>query len=138
MLPDKFEAPSSAHPAASVEKRYQRHCFPTTAEMTAKIQELRGSKIGRNLRHLHIVTDAGEDAVSDLIVSLRNLAKWETISSSRDLVLDREQQYVADAVNIMIAHRAKVFIGNGFSSLSSSVSMLRLAHGLSPSTVRFW
>jgi hypothetical protein len=86
------------------------------------------------------------------------------MKSSLDVRLDGEQAYVAMAVDMAIAEKAEVFVGNGvssflsffvfifflvgpellltnnllqFSSLSSNVVMLRMAKGLDPLTNRF-
>ncbi|EJD41222.1 hypothetical protein AURDEDRAFT_115588 [Auricularia subglabra TFB-10046 SS5] len=45
---------------------------------------------------------------------------------------------LAVAVDLELARRAKVFVGNGFSSFSSDVTMLRLADGKAENTIRFW
>ncbi|KJA26687.1 hypothetical protein HYPSUDRAFT_63904 [Hypholoma sublateritium FD-334 SS-4] len=44
--------------------------------------------------------------------------------------LNSEERGVSAAIDMGIAERAEVFVGNGFSSLSSNVIMLRLAKGL--------
>jgi len=59
---------------------------------------------------------------------------WDDLKSS---LYVGEQAYVAMAVDMAIAEKAEVFVGNGFSSLSSNVVMLRMAKGLDPSTNRF-
>ncbi|KAJ6580798.1 hypothetical protein B0H19DRAFT_1251094 [Mycena capillaripes] len=38
---------------------------------------------------------------------------WDNIATSRDLVLTWEQRYIAQAVDMYIATRAEVFVGNG-------------------------
>ncbi|PFH45717.1 hypothetical protein AMATHDRAFT_77948 [Amanita thiersii Skay4041] len=62
---------------------------------------------------------------------------WEEVMTSVDLVLDSAQRYVGMAVDMAIAERAEVFVGNGFSSLSSNVVMLRMARGMKPNSNRF-
>ncbi|KAK2463908.1 hypothetical protein APHAL10511_004080 [Amanita phalloides] len=62
---------------------------------------------------------------------------WEDVVTSYDLVLDPEQRYVSVAVDMAIAERAEVFVGNGFSSLSSNIVMLRMSKGMDPLTNRF-
>ncbi|KAI0048108.1 hypothetical protein FA95DRAFT_1572095 [Auriscalpium vulgare] len=54
----------------------------------------------------------------------------------RNLVLTPEQKYVTQAVDMPIALRAEVFIGNGFASLTSNV-YVRMARGLPPETTHF-
>ena len=79
---------------------------------------------------------------------------WSDFASTVDLQLDAAQYHVSMAVDMAIAERAHVFVGNGvrllsvvvskvlthddqFSSLSSNVVMLRLAKGMDPSSNRF-
>ncbi|KAJ7498144.1 hypothetical protein B0H11DRAFT_833367 [Mycena galericulata] len=63
---------------------------------------------------------------------------WDGIATSRDLALTWEQRYVAQAVDMYIGTRAEVLIGNGFSTLTSNVVMLRMARGLDPRDMLFW
>lgn len=60
------------------------------------------------------------------------------IASARDLELTPEEKYVSQAVDMYIGQRAEVFIGNGFSSLTANVVMLRKNAGLDPLQTRFW
>jgi hypothetical protein len=46
---------------------------------------------------------------------------WDDLKSSLDVRLDGEQNYVAMAVDMAIAEKAEVFVGNGVSLLSSSL-----------------
>ena len=41
---------------------------------------------------------------------------WEEVITSYDLLLDAEQRYVGMAVDMAIAERAEVFVGNGVSN----------------------
>lgn len=81
-----------------------------------------------------------EWAGSFWLKGLRNALRedgWEDVMGSAELVLDREQRYVSGAVDMGIAERAEVFVGNGFSSMSANIVMLRMANGLDPQTNRF-
>ena len=72
------------------------------------------------------------DAVSN------NLPPFESIYTSRDLELGWEEGYVAQALDLYVAQRAEVFVGNGFSSLTSSIVMLRKANGVESVKTRLW
>jgi len=41
-------------------------------------------------------------------------------------------------VDLEIVRRAPVFVGNGYSSLTSDVTMFRLADGKANASIRFW
>ena len=53
---------------------------------------------------------------------------WDSILSSRDLVLSPEQKAVAQTVDMAIAQRAAVFLGNGVSLLVCSYSQYAVFH----------
>ena len=54
--------------------------------------------------------------MEELKDELRKMGGWEQVVSSRDLELGWEQQYVAQAVDMLIGQRAQVIIGNGVSA----------------------
>ncbi|KAF6759363.1 hypothetical protein DFP72DRAFT_884953 [Ephemerocybe angulata] len=60
------------------------------------------------------------------------------IRTARDLELTLEEKYVAQAVDMYIGQRAELFIGNGFSSMTANVVMLRKNAGLDTLQTRFW
>jgi hypothetical protein len=63
---------------------------------------------------------------------------WEEVSTSRDLEWGWETKYVAQAVDMYVGQRAELFIGNGFSSLTANVVLMRFAAGVEPWRTRFW
>ncbi|EIM86351.1 uncharacterized protein STEHIDRAFT_78833 [Stereum hirsutum FP-91666 SS1] len=67
-----------------------------------------------------------------------SVGPWEAVFSSRDLVLDWEQKYVAQSVDMAIGARADVLIGNGWSSLTAHIVMLRMGHDVENERNRFW
>ncbi|KZT02025.1 uncharacterized protein LAESUDRAFT_745160 [Laetiporus sulphureus 93-53] len=130
-LPDRFEKPRGVTPE---EKReiYRRHCYPTIEEIAQRAEEVRKSEAGRGLRGVYIMTNGPVAWVSALKAAFDASGKWAHVASSRDLVLNQEQKYVQQAVDMLIGQRAQ------FSSLSGQVIMLRMANGISPETNRHW
>lgn len=61
----------------------------------------------------------------------------ETIVDSGMLPVQRGERDWKVAVDMELARRAEVFVGNGYSSLSSEVAALRLADGGSPLDIGF-
>ena len=62
------------------------------------------------------MTNAPLDWLSELKTALRAKEEgktWEGISTSWDLELNWEERNLAQTVDMMIGHRAQVFIGNG-------------------------
>lgn len=110
------------------------------------------------LRKVFIMTNAPREWIQELKEAFQKVGEWEYIVSSRDLELNWEQKYVAQAVDMYIGQRAQVFVGNGvsvlltisglamlicvfllqFSSLTSNVVMMRMSHKMPSENTRFW
>ncbi|KAI0633646.1 hypothetical protein C8Q77DRAFT_1217981 [Trametes polyzona] len=117
---------------------YRRRCLPTIEEIAGKVAEVRASAAARGVRRLYIMTNGRPEYVRSLKDALWKLGDWEMITSSRDLVLNWEQKFVSQAVDMLVAQRAQVLIGNGFSTLTSNAVMMRLANGYPIQSTRFW
>ncbi|KZT21866.1 hypothetical protein NEOLEDRAFT_1181392 [Neolentinus lepideus HHB14362 ss-1] len=63
---------------------------------------------------------------------------WADAMSLLDIQPDAEQSYVGMTVGMEIAEKAEVFIWNGFSSLSSSIVMLRMTKRFAPALTQFF
>lgn len=63
---------------------------------------------------------------------------WDEVSTSRDLEWGWETKYVAQAMDMYVGQRAELFVGNGFSSLTANVVLMRFAAGVEPWRTRFW
>ncbi|KDR67716.1 hypothetical protein GALMADRAFT_273062 [Galerina marginata CBS 339.88] len=81
-----------------------------------------------------------EDAEADRLDTVNDEFEWawEGVSTSRDLDLGWEEKPVAQALDMYVAQRAEVFVGNGFSSLTSNIVMLRMKMGFDAVQTRFW
>ncbi|PCH34412.1 hypothetical protein WOLCODRAFT_61697 [Wolfiporia cocos MD-104 SS10] len=134
---DRLHIPPGAEPEERAEI-YRRHCFPEIDEIVSKVEEVHASEAGRGLRHVFVMTNGSREWLAQLEAALMRSGIWTSVTSSRDLLLNAEQEYVKQAVDMLIGHRSQVFIGNGFSSLTGQVNMLRMAYGFPPETNRFW
>ncbi|KAH9960224.1 hypothetical protein BGW80DRAFT_1256285 [Lactifluus volemus] len=77
--------------------------------------------------------------IDQIISRVRDgMDEWEHIGTSRDLRLARERRHNFQVVDMAIAQRSEVFLGNGFSSMTSNVVMLRAAQGMDWNKTRFW
>ena len=94
---------------------HRRRCHPSIPEIVAKVLAVRASPAGAGVRRLHIMTNGKPPYIANLKHALWDAAEWDSISSSRDLVLNWEQKFVAQAVDALVAQRAQVLIGNGVS-----------------------
>ncbi|KIJ54042.1 hypothetical protein M422DRAFT_154220 [Sphaerobolus stellatus SS14] len=120
---------------------YGRRCLPTQEQLIERIHNVKndwesGSFMRPNLKSLYIMTNAKDDWLQPLITALKSKG-WESIVTSRDLVLDPEQTATGMAIDMDIGRRAAVFIGNGWSSLTSNVVHRRLVDGRSYESCRF-
>lgn len=118
-------------------------------------------RVRRMLRKVYIMTNGDREWLDQLKVALYEDARrsanmsdansemdlqydydfewsWDEISTSRDLELGWEAKYVAQAVDMYVGQRAEVFVGNGFSSLTANVVLLRTVAGMEPWRTRFW
>lgn len=72
----------------------------------------KGEPIQRTLDVLYLLTNDESEWLEQLKDTLKKDG-WNTIRTSRDITLDQEQTDVNMAVDMDIARRAAVFIGNG-------------------------
>ncbi|KAH7910292.1 hypothetical protein BJ138DRAFT_1114220 [Hygrophoropsis aurantiaca] len=112
-------------------------CFPSIEQIVAKVKQVR-LESKEPLNHVYIMTNGAVLWVEKLREALLAHESWDVITSTRDLELTWEQKFVAQALDMFVAQRAQVLIGNGWSSLTSNVVMLRMAHGVPPNSNRFW
>ncbi|KIJ48983.1 hypothetical protein M422DRAFT_28287 [Sphaerobolus stellatus SS14] len=63
----------------------------------------------------------------------------QRVMASRDITLETPPEKLASqAVDMEVAARAGLFLGNGFSSISANIVLLRLLRGLAADTCRLW
>ncbi|KAL5526196.1 hypothetical protein ACEPAG_7535 [Sanghuangporus baumii] len=136
-LPDRFEVPKfgSRKDLDAREKYYLQQCWPEIDNIAEKLRGVR--KENTHLQRVYVITNGRSWWVNRLG---RVLAEdgWSVLKSGRDLRLDIEQKHVSTAIDMAIAERADVFVGNGFSTFSSNVVMLRTAKNVDPRSNRFW
>ncbi|KAF7344133.1 SH3 and PX-domain-containing 3 [Mycena venus] len=110
------------------------HCWPSP---DAIVERVRAVREGRNLRTVYMATNGEPEWVGAIAARLR-ADGWDQVASSLDMELAPDEFAVSQAVDMGVLVAAEVFIGNGFSSVSSNVVQLRLAGGRGPDTSRFW
>ncbi|PIL34078.1 hypothetical protein GSI_03789 [Ganoderma sinense ZZ0214-1] len=117
-LPDAFLGkfgPEWRGAAAEV-TAHRRRCRPSIHEIVDKVLAVRATAAGAGIRRLHIMTNGKPSYIANLA----------------------GRQFVAQAVDVLIAQRAQVLIGNGFSTLTSNAVIMRLANNFSAESTRFW
>ena len=163
-LPDKFTPrPGGGWGWNTPENEalYMKHCLPTDDDILRKINDSRSD-------YLHAVQMEGREETMDVLYILTNDASewlsevkkimkndgWRVVTTSRDLKLNQEAKDVSMAVDMEIARKASVFIGNGvssryldvdsylfhwqWSSMTSNIMHRRLVDGRIPMSNRFY
>lgn len=129
-LPDRFTPPASSSDSyddlygydLSPEQRalYRAHCFPEIEQIVSRVRDVRASLLRTTkLTRVYVLTNGKPEWLRELSDALQEdarrerLNKWEHIGTSRDLRLTGEQRHNSQAVDMAVAQRAEVFIGNG-------------------------
>ncbi|KAL5533842.1 hypothetical protein ACEPAG_302 [Sanghuangporus baumii] len=100
-----------------------RHCFLEIAGIVHRVAQVKHewkTRVGRPhdeppLKRLYILSNGKTEWVAQLKGRLMRAGDWDIIFSSRDMVLSSEQKYVGQIIDMAIAERAAVFLGNGVS-----------------------
>jgi FMN phosphatase YigB (HAD superfamily) len=123
---EKYEAQrnASSNPISDeerervVEEYYLEHCLPTHEQIVDKLRILRKERPG--LKRVYVLTNGWGFWFNGLKSKLLEDG-WEDMKGSLDVRLDKEQDYVGMAVDMAIAEKAEVFLGNGVGPIFSIV-----------------
>jgi GDP-fucose protein O-fucosyltransferase len=129
-LPDKFTPPSGGTIGKNTpenDAKYMERCLPSDDDILQKIRDSRrdyllaAQREGRNetVDVLYILTNEDNEWLTEIKKNMKNEG-WRVIITSRDLKLNMEAKEVSMAVDMEIARKASVFIGNGVSAKYSS------------------
>jgi hypothetical protein len=117
-------APTSPSPSTDPIKAREsyclQHCLPTIPQIVSKLYTLRASY--PSLRRVYVLSNGWGwwlDALQQDV--------WDDLKSNLDVQLDGEQAYVAMAVDMAIAEKAEVFVGNEVSFFLLSLFPLSLS-----------
>lgn len=125
-LPDQLDQVlADARFSSENDEAYMAHCYPTMEQIVDKVKTVREASRGP-LEYLYIMTNGDDAWVEELKLALGDLGGWAHIGSNRDLSLTWEQKFVAQALDMLVAQKAQVFIGNGVSR-SLTLSFLFLS-----------
>jgi len=136
-LPDRFIPPPSNDAQLSEEQaRYRARCFPEIGQIVSRVREVRASlKSTTRLTRIYVLTNGRPEWLQELKDALQEDAlrermdPWQHISTSRDLRLTREQRHNGQAIDMAVAQRAEVFLGNGVSFAPTFFSSFRRTCG---------
>jgi len=112
---DRFDVPTDGGYGTTSDENmryYYMHCYPAIQQIVQKVTRVRVES-EQPLTHIYIMTNGPVPWVDELKVALGKSGDWDQIKSSRDLDLNWEQKFVAQALDMFVAQRAEVLIGNG-------------------------
>ncbi|KAG6868303.1 hypothetical protein C0993_005191 [Termitomyces sp. T159_Od127] len=109
-LPDKFDSSLYAYESDEYNDYYAEHCLPTVEQLVSRLSAIR--KEHRGLNRIYVLTNAWGFWLNGLKQALLNDG-WESFRSTLDLSLDPKQTQVAAAIDMTIAEKSQIFIGNG-------------------------
>ncbi|KAF8526878.1 hypothetical protein BU17DRAFT_40092 [Hysterangium stoloniferum] len=155
LMPDKYQVPGARSLTSGPElEEFLGHCWPSIEEIVEKVRKVKveyESRIsetsGReHLRAVYILSNAKKEWIELLKDALMKSGMvWDNVAGSRDLAFEPSsgsipspEKLAAQAVDMAIAARAGAFIGNGFSTMTANIVLLRLTNGLTADTSRFW
>ncbi|KAJ7840605.1 hypothetical protein B0H14DRAFT_3695752 [Mycena olivaceomarginata] len=126
--------------ALDKDARFLERCWPDISGIVSKAALTRRDFLGHAgapdaLDTFYLLTNEKSGWIEEIKDALKKDG-W-AVYTTQDLVLDSEQTDVSMAVDMEIARRAAVFIGNGWSSFTSNIVSRRLADGRDPITIRF-
>ncbi|KAH0836500.1 hypothetical protein J3R83DRAFT_8137 [Lanmaoa asiatica] len=116
---DKFDLPTDGGWGKTSDenlKLYIERCYPSIEQIVDKVRRVR-VEAADPLRYLYIMTNGATPWVEELKSALVQAMDWDQVGSSRDLKVTWEQKFVAQALDMYVAQRAQVLIGNGVSAL---------------------
>jgi len=126
---------------------FLERCLPSTDQIVEKAKNVRRDYLttipNSRLDAVYLLTNEprGSTWLSSLASALERDG-WRTIITSSDLDLEYdstgEALDVGMAVDMEIARRAAVFVGNGWSSFTSNIVHRRLVDGKDPVSIRFF
>ncbi|WVN91186.1 uncharacterized protein L203_106443 [Cryptococcus depauperatus CBS 7841] len=115
---------------------YRAKCLPQTLDIISRARRLR--KNHPLLKSIYILTDDVDDQTKELKMWLQSEG-WENVwLGKEDVWPGWKEKEVGVAVDMEVARRAGVFVGNGFSMTSSNIVLLRSRDGLHPDLTQFW
>ncbi|KAH7314012.1 hypothetical protein B0J17DRAFT_687352 [Rhizoctonia solani] len=142
-LRDQYAGPSregieKGQSTPEMREYYRKHCIPDTDEIASRIREILAETHAR-ISHIYIANNAEDEFLTDLRRALA-VDGWgpNKITTSQELDLNWQATSVNNVVDMSILSRAEIFIGNGWSTLTSNVVMRRMTTGQLVESTRLW
>ena len=110
------EGAGSGNISEAAQAEHFKRCYPEPQQIAARVKELLETDAAKGLENVYIMTNGKQDFIDDVKKALGEVKEWNSITSSRDIVVNREQEYVKQAIDMLIGLRSQMIIGNGVSS----------------------
>ena len=115
-LPDSFKAPEGSGGGQATPEAiaaYHRVCWPSNQQIVERARQMR--KLHPALDRVYVLTNGDPDYLATLKSDL-HADGWKKVSTSQDMRLNWQETWVSQSVDMAIAQRAEVFVGNGVSA----------------------
>ncbi|KAG9128086.1 hypothetical protein FRC07_004980 [Ceratobasidium sp. 392] len=112
-LPDAFKVPEGAGQGHATDKalaEYYRVCWPSNKQIVERARAMRQQH--KRLDRVYILTNGNAWYIARLKADLK-ADHWAKVSTSQDMRLNWQETWVSQSVDMAIAQRAEVFVGNG-------------------------
>ncbi|KAH7107291.1 hypothetical protein BKA62DRAFT_128354 [Auriculariales sp. MPI-PUGE-AT-0066] len=136
--------PDTYTPATSDDdkSRLIPHCLPDVATMCARVEVVLREYRERNpdapkIEEVYLMTNADDEFVQEVRRALVTIG-LERLVTTKDLALVDAENFANMVIDMEIGIRAALFIGNGFSTFTSTIVALRDARGAPIQNSRFW
>jgi len=138
---DKLGNPEEMGDDAQRQEKYFEHCLPTVDQVVTKVEAVKtqweSDPSRAKLDRVYFLTNAELEYRDELRTKLF-ASGWRHVSMTYEMVVEKDEVEVGVVADMMVAQLAEVFIGNGFSSLTSNVNLLRKARRVESDSIRLW
>ena len=126
-LPDMIDkyVPGDWDGGGDVREKFMEHCFPTLEQIQHRIEQVRHEHTQGTIKALFILTDTNQEFIDTLKQRL-SASMGVQVFTSRDLTLSNREKGTQPGIDMAIAARAELFLGNGVGPLSSFLLTLSL------------
>ncbi|KAJ2916099.1 hypothetical protein MD484_g4350, partial [Candolleomyces efflorescens] len=149
-LPDHFHGAPGGEPGKNTEANIQeflKHCLPDMEQILDKVTQARNDyekavfdnrMKGHFLNTIYLLTNDKSNWLDSILARLKQDQSWNVVTSHDIVYGDAQEKEVGMAIDMELARRSAVFIGNGWSSFTSNIVHHRLADGKLPISNRFF
>ncbi|KAK7462333.1 hypothetical protein VKT23_007934 [Stygiomarasmius scandens] len=93
---------------------YFKHRLPEVDQIVHRLRSVQEENPSLDLNKVYVLSNGKASWLNELAGALKSDG-WGDVKSTLDLRLDSQQKYVSGAIDMAIAEKAEVFIGNGVS-----------------------